>query len=202
MSFPVAPIDTSATIGSVKTTIRTGFNGTLVLYAHPAITRQPFHLSAFLRSEALNLSTDSTSKRETRGMVWKAEWSAPLGTNLLASARVGQFVVWWEESPRGVSPRVEDLATPAVEGGNRTWREDLQRTQMTGSLGYLHEGRGGRHQLTAGGETVRAIAAETWYRGYSGDVLHVLRAGTPAEVYLFDTPVTVAQRTVGGTRRS
>ena len=121
-------------------------------------------------------------------MVWKAEWSAPLGTNVLASARVGQFVVRRDDSPRGVSPRFEDLATPVVDGGNRTWREDLQRTQLSGSLGYLHDGRGGRHQLTAGGESLHAIAAETWYRSYAGDVLHVLRAGAPAEVYLLQTP--------------
>jgi hypothetical protein len=188
VSFPVSSIDTSATIGSVKTTIRTGSDGTLVLYAHPAITRQPIHLGAFLRPEALNVTTDSTSNREAKGTVWKAEWSAPLGASLLASARVGQFIVGREDAPRGVAPRFEDLATPAVEGGNRSWREDLQRTQVNGSLGYLYEGRGGRHQLTAGGEILRAIAAETWYRSYADDVLHVLETGTPAEVYLFQTP--------------
>jgi len=188
VSFPVAPIDTSATMVSAKTTIRTGTNGTLVLYAHPGITRQPTHLGAFLRTEAVNQSTDSTSKRETNGLVWKAEWNAPLSARLFVSARAGQFVVWRDESPYGASPRFEDLAAPEVEGGNRTWRDDLRRAQVTGSLGYLHEGRGGRHQLTAGGETVRTLAAETWYRGYPGDVLHVLRAGMPAEVYLFQTP--------------
>ncbi|HVG69475.1 MAG TPA: carboxypeptidase regulatory-like domain-containing protein [Vicinamibacterales bacterium] len=188
VSFPVSPIDTSATIGSVKTTIRTGSNGTLVLYTHPAIARQPIHLGAFLRGEAVNLSTDSTSNREARGLVWKAEWSAPLSASLLASARVGQFVVRREDLPRASSPRFEDLATPAVDGGNRTWRESLQRTHVSGSLGYLYEGRGGRHQLTAGGESLHAIAAETWYQSYAGDVLHVLRAGAPAEVYLFQTP--------------
>jgi hypothetical protein len=188
VSFPVAPIDTSATIASAKTTIRTGTNGTLSLYAHPAITRQPTHLGAFLRTEAVNQSRDSTSNRETRGTVWKAEWNTPIGASLLVSVRAGQFVVSRAESPHGVSPRFEDLATAAVEGGNRTWREDLQRTQLTGSLGYLHEGRGGRHHLTAGGEMLRALATETWYRAYPEEVLHVLSAGTPAEVYLFQTP--------------
>jgi hypothetical protein len=85
-------------------------------------------------------------------------------------------------------PRFEDLVTLTAVGGNRTWREDLHKTQLTGSLSYLHEGRGGRHQLKAGGEIVRAVAAETWYRGFAGDVVHVLRGGTPAEVYLLETP--------------
>jgi hypothetical protein len=188
VAFPVSPIDTSATMVSAKTTIRTASNGTLILYAHPAITRQPITLSAFLRSEAVNLSTDSTSNREAQGTVWKGEWSAPLSASLIVAARVGQFVVRRDDAPRGVTPRVEDLAAPTVDGGNRTWREDLQRTQVSGSLGYLYEGRGGRHQITAGGEGARAMAAETWYRSYAGDVLHVLRAGAPAEVYLFQTP--------------
>jgi hypothetical protein len=188
VSFPVSPIELSATMASAKTTIRTAANGTLALYAHPAITRQPINLSAFLRSEAVNLSTDSTSDREAQGTVWKGEWSAPLGASLLVAARVGQFVVRREDAPRGVTPRFEDLAAPTVDGGSRTWREDLRRTQVSGSLGYLYGGRGGRHQLTAGGEGTRAIAAETWYGSYAGDVLHVLRAGVPAEVYLFQTP--------------
>jgi hypothetical protein len=184
VSYAVSPIDSSSTMASLKTTIRTGSKGTLVLYAHPAKTRRPVTLGAFLRSEAVNLSAESTSNREVKGLVWKAEWSAPLGARLLASARVGQFVVGQKDSPRGESPRFEDLASPIVVGGNRTWREDLERTQTDGSLSYLHEGRGGRHQLTAGGEIVRATAAEMWERSYAGDVLHVSRDGAPAEVYL------------------
>jgi hypothetical protein len=131
---------------------------------------------------------DSTSNRQAEGIVWKAEWTAPLGGSLLATARAGQFVVQREDAPYSTSPRFEDLATPTVQGGNRTWREDLRRTQVSGSLGYLHEGRGGRHQLTVSGEGVRLVAAETGYRSYAGDVLQVLRDGEPAEVYLFQAP--------------
>jgi hypothetical protein len=188
VSFPVKPIDTSATIGSAKTTLRTGTAGTLTLYAHPAITRQPHHLGAFLRPEGVHLSEESTADRETRGIVWKAEWNTALSPNLLGSVRIGQFVVRRTESPNGGSPRVEDLTAPTVFGGNRSWREDLRRTQVSGSLSYLHEGRGGRHQIAAGAESVRALAGEVWYRGYPGDVLHVLAGPTPSEVYLLQTP--------------
>ena len=162
VSFPVSPIDTSATMVSVKTTIRTGSTGSLVLYAHPAITRQPVHLGAFLRSEAVNLSTDSVSNREAKGLVWKAEWSAPLSANLLASARVGQFVVRREDLPRG-----SRLVSRTRDTGCRWRQSDVARRSpahtVSGSLGYLHEGLGGRHQLTAGGESLHAVAAETWY---------------------------------------
>ena len=188
VTFPLAPIDSSATTASVKTTLRTGSAGTLVFYAHPGVNRQPIHLGAFLRPEALNASAESTSNRETSGLVWKAEWNAALRSNLLADVRVGQFVARRTEVPRGALPRFEDLVTPDVEGGNRTWREDLRRTQLNASLSHSHDGRGGRHQLKAGSESIRTLAAETWYRGYPGDVVHVLTAGAPAEVYLFQTP--------------
>ena len=196
VSFPVSPIDTSAAMGSVKTTIRTGSTGSLVLYASGdnAAARPPGRI---LRSEAVNLSTDSISNREAKGLVWKAKGGRTAQrASLLASARVGQFVVRREDLPRGSSPRFEGLAAPAVDGGNRTWREGLRRTHVSGSLGYLHEDSAEGTQLTAGGESLHAVAArDVVPQSYAGDVLHVLRAGAPAEVYLFQTP-SVAERAV------
>ncbi len=76
----------------------------------------------------------------------------------------------------------------AVRGGNRDWQQDFQRDQINGSLSYFSDSRHGRHHLKAGGEVHRLLEAESWKRSYPGDVLHVLRGGKPAEVYLFQTP--------------
>ena len=107
VSFPVGPIDTSATIGSAKTTIRTGSNGTLVLYAHPGITRQPIHLGAFLRPEAVNLSTDSTSIGRRR--VWCGRRSGARRLVPTFSLLRGSASLWsGGKNPRcGVSTRFE-----------------------------------------------------------------------------------------------
>jgi outer membrane receptor protein involved in Fe transport len=77
---------------------------------------------------------------------------------------------------------------PAVRGGNRDWQQDYRRAQVNGSLSYFSDSRYGRHHLKAGGEIQRLLETESWQRSYPGDVLHVLRSGAPAEIYLFQTP--------------
>jgi hypothetical protein len=188
VAFPARPVETEATTASVKTTFRIR-NGTLVLFAHPGTTRQPIQLGSFLRpGGAVHTSQDSTAEQTARGVVWKADWSAAYRGRLFAEARAGQFVTWRAEAPHGMAPRVEDLVAPTVQGGNRTWREDLQRSQLNGSISHLSDGPAGRHHLKSGGDVQRSIAAETWYSSYPGDVLHVTRSGVPAEVYLFEAP--------------
>ena len=120
--------------------------------------------------------------------MWKAEWNATVTRNLFIDARVGQFVASRAERPNGDAPRFEDLVEPAVRGGNRDWQQDFQRDQINGSLSYFSDSRYGRHHLKAGGEIQRVLETESWKRSYPGDVLHVLRSGAAAEVYLFQTP--------------
>ncbi len=189
VAFPVGRVESRATSVSFKSTIRVGTASQVVLFANPGITRQPTQLGAFLRpTTAIHLAAESTARQTSSGMVWKAEWNAALGRRLFAEARVGQFEVHREETPNGDAPRFEDLAEAVVSGGNRTWREGLQRDQVIGVFSYFADGPRGRHHLKAGVEIDRTRATETWQRGFAGDVLHVLRNGSPAEVYLFQTP--------------
>jgi hypothetical protein len=187
VTFPAEPIESRATAATVKATVRLGTAGSLVVFANPTVTQTPIQLGAFLRSSAIHVSRDSTSEQAARGTVWKAEWNATR-RSLFAEVRVGQFIASREERPASDLPRVEDLADPAVLGGNRAWRDDLHRDQVSGSVSRFTEGFGGRHHLRAGVDIERTMAAETWQRGFPGDVLHVLRSGHPAEVYLFQTP--------------
>ena len=102
--------------------------------------------------------------------------------------RAGQF--GWEQdwTPRSTAPRFEDLETLVVVGGNRDWESAARRNQLTGTVGYFTQNRTGRHHLRFGGEALRFLAQETWFSGYPGNVLHVLRSGRPSSVFLFETP--------------
>ena len=114
--------------------------------------------------------------------------------------RVGEFGTNRPEKPNGTSPRFEDVITSVVQGGNRDWQENRRSNQVLGSVSYFKDGWLGNHHLKAGGETFRTTLTEIWRKGYPGDVLHVLRNGDPAEVYLFQTPSMSENglRTYGG----
>jgi hypothetical protein len=189
VTFPTAPIETRATSGSGKVTFRAGDRGNIVVFAQRGASRQPIRLNAFLRGEAaINESEASTTDQRADGIVWKAEWNSVVTPNLHVDVRVGQFVASRAERPNGTLPRFEDLLTPEVRGGNRDWQQDLRRDQIDGALVYLTDGRFGRHHLKIGGEILRQVDTESWKHSYPGDVLHVLARGSPAEVYLFETP--------------
>ncbi len=189
VTFPVAPIETRAGSAGGKMTLRASAGSNIVVFGQRGITRQPIRLDAFLRPDtAINESEESTTDQLSKGVVWKAEWNATVTRNLFIDARVGQFVASRAERPNGGAPRFEDLVEPAVRGGNRDWQHDFQHDQINGSLSYFSGSRYGRHHLKAGGEIQRGLHTESWKRGYPGDVLHILRSGAAAEVYLFHTP--------------
>jgi hypothetical protein len=195
VSFPMAPIDNRVTSITGKATWRVRDGHHIVGFAQGGRHRQPIKLDGFLSpstagnpSTAVNRSVDSTLDQLTTGLAWKAEWNAIAGRAVYVEARVGQFGAGRAERPNGSSPRTEDLLSLEVSGGNRDWREDPRVDQAYGSVSYLREGWGGRHDLTAGVQLLRRTVAERWLHAYPGDVLHVTQNGTPRQVYLFQTP--------------
>ena len=122
------------------------------------------------------------------GWVWKGEWNAVINDTLYFEARVGQFGANRPQKPNGTAPRFEDVGNLIVAGGNRDWQENFRRNQVLGSLSHFKDGWSGSHHFKVGGEIFRTTATEIWRSAYPGDVLHVLRNGTPIEVYLFQTP--------------
>ena len=187
VSFPAAPLDNRVTSIMGKATWRVRDGHHIVGFAQGGRHRQPIRLDGFFPS-ALNTSVDSTLNQLATGLAWKAEWNAIAGRAVYLETRVGQFAASRAERPNGSSPRTEDPKLHEVSGGNRDWREDPRIDQAYGSVSYLREGSGGRHELTAGVQLVRWTVAERWLHAYPGDVLHVTENGTPRQVYLFQTP--------------
>ena len=73
---------------------------------------------------------------------------------------------------------------PEGSGGNRDWREDPRVDQAYASVRYLREGRGGRHELTAGVQLLRWTVAERWV--HDGNVITAagVSAGIDMALYL------------------
>jgi hypothetical protein len=188
VTFPSEPIETRARSATAKVSVQTSDRGQLVVFGQRGVTKQPIRLDGALNVDPINESKASTAAQSSDGIVWKAEWNATVGANLGVEARVGAFLASRAERPNGAGPRVENVDSLLVRGGNRDWEDELGRDQLNGSLSYFGAGPHGRHDLKAGGEIERQVNAETWKRGYPGDVLHVLNRGAAAEVYLYQTP--------------
>ena len=194
VNFPVKPYRTDLRNYVGKATYRIAPGHTLVAYGHLGRNHQPNRLDPFgsgprlVAATAINESEDSTADQRNAGRVWKGEWNAVVNDRLLFDVRVGQFGTEQDWKSRSDSPRFEDIETLLVRGGNRDWHSTARRDQMFATLSYFKDDLMGSHRLTFGGEMIRFIVAEAWVSGYPGNVLHVLRNGTPSSVFLFDTP--------------
>jgi hypothetical protein len=191
VNFPVAPIELRLTNVTAKTTWQPTPNHRIVAFVLTGRNGQPFKTDAFAVPNALtvvNETAGSTTRQRSQGWVWKAEWNGSIADRWYVDARVGQFGVDRVERPNGSDPRVEDVVTAVVRGGNRHWEEGVRRTQLTASLSRFASGPAGTHQLKAGAELTRTVDSEYWRASYEGDVLHVVRDGVPSQVFLFSTP--------------
>ena len=195
VNFPVKPYVTTLTNYSGKATLRVSPRQTLVLYGQRGLNHQPNRLDPFAPAgsdlsavTAINETSDSTVDQQNAAWLWKGEWNGTVRDSMAFELRAGQFGWTQDWTPRSTAPRFEDLDTLVVVGGNRDWQTAAHRNQLTGTVGYSTQNRTGRHDLRFGGEALRFLAQETWFSGYPGNVLHVLRGGRPASVFLFETP--------------
>ena len=194
VNFPVKPLQTRLSNYTGKATYRIDDRQRLVAFVHVGTNRQPNRLDPFGAGGMLNANTAlhaseaSTGRQDAVGWIWKTEWNAALGSSLFAEAVVGQFGANRPETPNGTAPRFEDIDTLGVSGGNRTWQQDIRRSQLYGSVSYAANGWMGHHTIKAGGKIMRTLSTETWLEGYPGNVLHVLRNTQPSEVILFEAP--------------
>ena len=195
VNFPVVPHRTHLTNYSGKVTYAVTPNNKFTAFAQGGRNHQPNRLDPFgptgsrlTAATVINDSEESTANQRAVGWVWKGEWNSVVNDKLLVDVRLGQFGSDQRWEPNGATPRLEDVATLRVRGGNRDWQGAFRRDQMHGALSYFHEGSSGGHHLKIGGEAFRTIEAETWRTAYPGNVLHVLQNNKPIEVYLFQTP--------------
>ncbi len=195
VNFPVEPYVTELTNYSGKATFRVSPRQTLVLYGQRGLNHQPNRLDPFAPAgsdlsavTAINETSDSTVDQRNAAWLWKGEWNGSVRDSMVFELRAGQF--GWDQdwTPRSTAPRFEDLETLVVAGGNREWENTARRNQLAGTAGYVMQNRTGRHYLRTGGEALRFLVQETWFSGYPGNVLHVLRSGRPSSVFLFTTP--------------
>jgi carboxypeptidase family protein/TonB-dependent receptor-like protein len=195
VNFPVEPYVTRLTNYSGKITFRVSPRQTLVLYGQRGLNHQPNRLDPFAPAgsdlsaiTAINESGDSTVDQRNAAWLWKGDWNATVRDSIVFELRAGQFGWAQDWTPRSTASRFEDVETLVVGGGNRDWQNTARRNQLTGTVGYSTQNRTGRHYLRFGGEALRFLVHETWFSGYPGNVLHVLRSGRPSSVFLFETP--------------
>jgi Carboxypeptidase regulatory-like domain len=189
-NFPVKPHVTDLLNFTGKGTYQLTKNNKLVAFATANRKHQPTRLDSFQLGNTtdINTSADSTWEQLYWAWVWKGEWNSILSDKLFVEVRAGEFGYNWPNHPNGGQPRYEDLGTRFVKGGNRDWDRDRRRDQGLGSLSYFKDGWGGSHNFKFGGDLFREVVNEYWLDGYPGDVVHMLNAGNPIEVYLIDAP--------------
>jgi hypothetical protein len=190
VNFPVKPLRTQLINYTGKATYQMTPANTLVVFGQGGRNHQPnlpggFTLGA---NAAINLTEESTANLTASGCIWKSEWDSTIGRRILFEIRVGEFRTDRPERPNGSAPRFEDAITSVVLGGNRDWEESRRNNQVLGSLSYFKDSWFGDHQFKAGAEILRTTLTDIWRRGYPDDVVHIVRNGDPAEVYLFEAP--------------
>jgi Carboxypeptidase regulatory-like domain/TonB dependent receptor-like, beta-barrel len=188
VNFPVKPLETHLTNYTAKLTDQMNPSNKLVFFAQSGRNHQPNLVDEFTLPAAVSLAEESTSKLLASGWIWKGEWDSVVNHKMLFDIRIGEFATQRPERPNGTAPRFEDVITSVVQGGNRDWQENRRSNQVFGSVSYFKDDWLGNHQFKAGGELFRTTVTDIWRKGYPGDVLHVVRNGDPAEVYLFQTP--------------
>jgi len=195
VNFPVKPVRTHLRNYTGKATLRAASH-TIVGFAQAGRNHQPNRLDPFgpgggravTAATAVHAAEDATSDLRVSGIIWKAEWNATFGERLFAEALVGQFDVVRRLAPNGAGPRFEDVETLEVRGAGRRADRRLGRNQIQASLSYFPGRWAGSHHVKAGGEIVETLTEDRVLAAFPGGVLHVTRAGQPAEVYLFLTP--------------
>ncbi len=196
-NFPVKPFETHLRNMSGKGTYAMSKNNKLIGYGQWGLKSQPNRMDSFLipATVAIHNSADSTWNQHYWAHTYKAEWDSVLNDAMFFEVRGGQFRYIWPNYRYTEAPAYQDLGNNLVRGGNRDgWFNTPSRNQVLGSLSYFKDNWGGSHNFRFGGELFRETF--TYQRGVGvqggvpGDVLHVLRNGSPVEVLLFQTPST------------
>jgi hypothetical protein len=194
-NFPVKAFETGLRNLTGKGTYAVTQNNKITGYAQGGRKLQPNRMDTFVVSPLLarHESADSTWRQQYWGHTYKAGWDSVVTDKLFFEVRGGQFKYEWPNFRYTEEPAFQDIGNSLVRGGNRDgWFNIPSRNQVLGSLSYFKEGMGGSHNFKVGGEFFRETF--TYIRGADGkgtvpgDVLHILNNGSPAQVYLFQTP--------------
>jgi carboxypeptidase family protein/TonB-dependent receptor-like protein len=191
VNFPVEPHRTTLKNFTAKGTYMLTRNNKLIGYYQPSTKVQYTRLDRFQLSgtAAYHTAESSSFRQDYHPKLWKAEWNSTISNALYAEARVGAFGYKWPDTPNGAGSSFEDLGTSAVSGKARNRELDIMRNQVLGSVSYFKSGWFGTHNFKFGGEWFRETSTPQEFAGSYNDVLHILRNGSPIEVYLMENPV-------------
>lgn len=200
--YPNYPVDIFVTKLhniSGKGTYTLSRNNKLIGYTQWGLKQQPTRLDTFLigSSAAIHTSPDSTWNQRYWGGVTKLEWNSVLSSKAYLELRGGRFGYDWPNRRNAEAPSIQDIGNNQVFGANRNWQQDIRRDQVIGALSYFQDGWAGSHNFKVGGEVfretidyIRGRPGESDATTFPGDVLQVLRNGTPIEVYHFASGTT------------
>jgi outer membrane receptor protein involved in Fe transport len=188
-NFQVKPIVTRLSTYTGKVTYTLSSNTRLIGYVERNTKHQPNRLDAFaLGLTGIYTSEAASFEQWLYPRLYKGEWDTVLGDSLFFEIRGGQYGFDWPDTNYISTPRYEDLGNNLVSGANHTREIDIRRNQVLGSVSHFRHGRLGDHNLKIGWEIFRDTNAQTESAGSFGDIVQILRNGTPIEVYLLGNP--------------
>ena len=188
-NFPIKPFVTRLTSYTGKVTYTLDKNNKLIGYVSRNGKHQPNRLDAFaLGLTGLYSSEDASFNQYLYPRLYKGEWDMTLSDAAFFEVRGGQYGFDWPDTNYTSVPRYEDLGNNFVSGASRIRELDIRRNQILGSISYFSHGRVGDHTLKFGWEIFRDTTVQGDPAGSYGDVVHILRQGSPLEVYLLGNP--------------
>jgi outer membrane receptor protein involved in Fe transport len=120
--------------------------------------------------------------------VYKGEYSKVLSNNSVVEVRAGNWYAPWKNYSLAPDQyRYEDIGNGNLQGGAPYYEDLRSRPQLLGSLNYYKKGWIGSHDFKVGGELLREND-DQYDGGTRGNMIMILRSGTPIEVYLTESP--------------
>jgi outer membrane receptor protein involved in Fe transport len=188
-NFQIKPFVTRLTSYTGKVTYTLSQNSKLIGYAQRNTKHQPNRLDAFaLGLTGIYSAEDASFNQWLYPRLYKVGWDTVLGDSVFFEIRAGQYGFDWPDTNYTSTPRYEDLGNNLVSGASRIRELDIRRNQALGSVSYFRHGWLGDHNFKVGWEIFRDTTAQGDPAGSWGDVVHILRAGAPLEVYLLGNP--------------
>jgi hypothetical protein len=190
-NFPVKPFKTTLQVYQGKATYQLTQNNKLIGYWQFNAKQQPDRLDRFQLNalNAIHLSDDSQFKQYQGNFVRKGEFNSVINDDIFFELRAGQWGYRRDFTNETTAPSYEDTTTRLVSGAAQNRYDRPRRNQVLGSVSYYKEGFGGTHNMKFGWEIFRETnTGGCCMAGAYNDVVHILRAGAPLEVFLLGNP--------------
>ncbi len=176
---------------TAKGTYQLNPNNKLVGYYQYGRKFQPYRTDSAVVGSPLHVTAASTLEQNSPSWVFKGEYNRTFGQGAFLEVRAGQFGYNWSMNNHTEDNRYEDIGNNRVTGGGRDWLLKRRRNQVTGSYSLFRDNwLNGSHTFKFGGEFLQETGAESYFSGYSNQVVHILSNGRASSVQLWATPST------------